>query len=46
MAPDLNFSGLDFWLTKLMSFGGNYNQADMMKSFLTSTEFRSRFIVP
>jgi hypothetical protein len=28
------------------SFGGNYNQADMVKSFITSTEFRSRFIVP
>jgi hypothetical protein len=45
-APDLNFVGFDFWLTKLNSFGGNYNQADMVKSFITSTEFRSRFTVP
>jgi hypothetical protein len=45
-APDLNFVGFDFWLTKLNSFGGNYNQADMVKSFITSTEFRSRFTTP
>jgi hypothetical protein len=45
-APDSNFVGFDFWLTKLNSFGGNYNQADMVKAFITSTEFRNRFIVP
>lgn len=45
-APDSNFAGFDFWLDKLNSFGGNYNQAEMVKAFITSSEFRNRFIIP
>jgi hypothetical protein len=42
-SPDGNFSGFDFWLTKLNSFGGNYIQAEMVKAFISSTEYRQRF---
>lgn len=42
-APDSDYSGYDFWLTKLNDFNGNYITADMVKSFLVSTEYRQRF---
>ncbi|HKP48277.1 MAG TPA: Calx-beta domain-containing protein [Pyrinomonadaceae bacterium] len=42
-APDSNDDGYQFWLTKLNSFGGNFVQADMVKSFLVSGEYRHRF---
>jgi hypothetical protein len=45
-APDVDYSGYDFWLTKLNQFNGNYDQAQMVKSFLISTEYRSRFGQP
>ncbi|MDQ5838107.1 MAG: DUF4214 domain-containing protein, partial [Acidobacteriota bacterium] len=41
--PDLNFDGYNFWLTKLNQFGGNYIAAEMVKAFLSATEYRSRF---
>jgi hypothetical protein len=41
--PDLNFSGLQFWLTKLDQFGGNFVNAEMVKAFITSDEYRGRF---
>ena len=41
--PDADDSGYQFWLTKLNSFGGNFEQADMVKAFITSGEYRSRF---
>jgi hypothetical protein len=41
--PDSDFSGYNFWLTKLNQFGGNYVQAEMVKAFITSTEYRQRF---
>jgi hypothetical protein len=42
-APDNNFSGFDFWLNKLNQFNGDYLQAEMVKAFLTSLEYRKRF---
>jgi subtilisin family serine protease len=42
-APDSDFSGYNFWLTKLNDFGGDYVAAEMVKSFITSGEFRQRF---
>ncbi|MGZ8846383.1 MAG: cytochrome c peroxidase, partial [Pyrinomonadaceae bacterium] len=42
-APDGNFDGYNFWLTKLNQFNGNYIQAEMVKAFLTSAEYRHRF---
>jgi hypothetical protein len=42
-APDANFSGYDFWLQKLNQFNGNFVQAEMVKAFITSAEYRNRF---
>jgi hypothetical protein len=41
--PDADYSGYDFWLTKLNLFNGNSGNADMVKSFTTSPEYRQRF---
>jgi hypothetical protein len=42
-APDSDYSGYDFWLTKLNQFNGNYINAEMVKAFLSSIEYRQRF---
>jgi hypothetical protein len=42
-APDHDFSGWQFWLNKLNQFNGNYIQAEMVKAFLSATEYRQRF---
>jgi hypothetical protein len=44
-APEngLNYTGYDFWLTKLNQFSGNFANADMVKAFITSAEYRQRF---
>jgi uncharacterized protein (TIGR03118 family) len=41
--PDNNFVGFNFWLNKLNEFNGNFVQADMVKAFIKSTEYRRRF---
>ncbi|HZI88739.1 MAG TPA: hypothetical protein VFD48_18040 [Pyrinomonadaceae bacterium] len=41
--PDNNFGGYNFWLTKLDQINGNFVQAEMVKAFITSTEYRQRF---
>jgi hypothetical protein len=41
--PDSNFNGYDFWLNKLIQFNGDYLQAEMVKAFLNSIEYRARF---
>ena len=42
-APDSDYSGYDFWLTKLNQFNGNFQNADMVKAFILSGEYRQRF---
>jgi hypothetical protein len=42
-APDSDLSGYNFWLTKLNQFGGNYIDAEMIKAFISSIEYRQRF---
>jgi hypothetical protein len=42
-APDNNFDGFNFWVTKLNQFNGDYLQAEMVKAFLMSLEYRRRF---
>ncbi|HEX8502759.1 MAG TPA: PQQ-dependent sugar dehydrogenase [Pyrinomonadaceae bacterium] len=42
-APDADYSGYNFWLSKLDQFGGNYHAAEMVKAFLASDEYRQRF---
>jgi N-acetylneuraminic acid mutarotase len=41
--PGLNFDGYNFWLKKLNQFNGNYINAEMVKAFITSIEYRQRF---
>jgi hypothetical protein len=40
---DADFSGYSFWLDKLNSFNGNFENAEMVKAFLSSTEYGGRF---
>jgi hypothetical protein len=42
-APDADFTGYNFWLSKLNQFGGNFVQAELVKAFISSTEYRGRF---
>ncbi|HTD85463.1 MAG TPA: hypothetical protein VK850_02710, partial [Candidatus Binatia bacterium] len=44
-APELNlnFDGFNFWLGKLNQFNGDFVGAEMVKAFITSSEYRSRF---
>jgi hypothetical protein len=40
---DPDAAGYAFWLRKLNEFGGNFEQAEMVKAFLVSGEYRDRF---
>jgi Metallo-peptidase family M12/Reprolysin family propeptide/Domain of unknown function (DUF4214) len=42
----LDYTGYDFWLTKLNQFNGNFVNADMVKAFIVSGEYRKRFGTP
>ena len=42
-APDSDYTGYDFWLTKLNEFNGNFVNAEMVKAFIISGEYRQRF---
>ena len=39
----LDFQGYNFWLTKLNQFNGNFQNAEMVKAFISSGEYRQRF---
>jgi hypothetical protein len=41
--PDSDYSGYDFWLQKLNQFNGDYIAAEMVKAFISSSEYRGRF---
>jgi hypothetical protein len=41
--PDSDYTGFDFCLTKLNQFNGNFINAEMVKAFITSGEYRQRF---
>lgn len=40
---DTDHSGYEFWLIKLNQFNGNFVNAEMVKAFITSGEYRNRF---
>ena len=40
---DTDFQGWKFWLDKLNLFNGNFVQAEMVKAFISSIEYRERF---
>ena len=42
-SPDSDYSGYDFWLTKLLQFNGNFVDSEMVKAFIVSGEYRQRF---
>ena len=42
-SPDSDLAGYNFWLNKLNQFNGNFIRAEMVRSFLVSTEYRQRF---
>ena len=42
-APDGNFNGYNFWLTKLNQFNGNFVDAEMVRAFIVSGEYLNRF---
>ena len=42
-APDADMKGFNFWLNKLNQFHGNFNDAEMVRAFIESIEFRRRF---
>jgi hypothetical protein len=41
--PDNNLDGFNFWLNKLNQFNGNFVNAEMVKAFIVSGEYRQRF---
>ena len=40
---DTDYSGYDFWLKKLNQFNGDYQKSEMVKAFISSSEYRNRF---
>ncbi|HEY0348416.1 MAG TPA: serine hydrolase [Pyrinomonadaceae bacterium] len=40
---DTDYTGYDFWLTKLNQVNGNFVNAEMVKAFLDSAEYNARF---
>jgi len=43
LGRDPDNEGFNLWLTKLNQFNGNFIQAEMVKAFLSSIEYRQRF---
>jgi hypothetical protein len=41
--PTADFQGYNFWLNKLNQFNGNFVNAEMVKAFIISAEYRHRF---
>ena len=39
----LDFGGYNFWLGKLNQFNGNFVNAEMVKAFIVSGEYKQRF---
>jgi uncharacterized protein (TIGR03118 family) len=40
---DPDTAGYNFWLNKLNAFNGNFQNAEMVKAFISSAEYRQRF---
>jgi len=40
---DTDYTGYEFWLNKLNQFNSNFVNAEMVKAFISSTEYRQRF---
>jgi hypothetical protein len=42
-APHNTVADWKFWLEKVNQFNGNYEQAEMVRAFISSIEYRQRF---
>jgi hypothetical protein len=42
-APDSDYGGYSFWLGKLNQFNGDFVGAEMVKAFISASEYRQRF---
>jgi len=42
-SQDTDYTGYDFWLTKMNQFNGDFVNAQMVKAFLDSEEYQKRF---
>jgi hypothetical protein len=42
-APDVDYTGYDFWLQKLNQFNGNFTNVELVKAFISSLAYRRRF---
>jgi hypothetical protein len=40
---ETDFTGYNFWLDKLNQFNGNFESSEMVKAFLSASEYRGRF---
>jgi hypothetical protein len=40
---DTDYTGYEFWLSKLNQFNGDYVGAEMVKAFISASEYRQRF---
>src|SRR5207245_3843957 len=40
---DTDYTGYEFWLNKMNQFNGDYIGAEMVKAFISSSEYRGRF---
>jgi len=40
---DADTSGFNFWLNKMNAFNGDFRNAEMVKAFISSSEYRQRF---
>jgi len=40
---NVDFTGWEYWVNKLNQFNGNFIEAEMVKAFLSSAEYRHRF---
>ena len=43
---DPDAAGYNFWLGKLNAFNGDFRAAEMVKAFISSKEYRDRFVQP
>lgn len=44
LGRDPDSGGFGFWLNKLNQFNGDYGRAEMVRAFLSSIEYRNRFV--
>jgi hypothetical protein len=41
--PDTDYTGFEFWLQKMNQFNGDFRGAEMVRAFISASEYRGRF---